>query len=500
MPDGLVELVDAFGSPRVLVVGDYMLDRYVWGSVERISQEAPIPVLKVDITQPDHRPGGAGSVVADLAALGAKPAAAGIVGKDHNGTLLRDLIGKHATGVKGLIVDAARPTTVKTRMIARSQQMLRVDEESNTEIADAPAKRLIEHCRRAVKKSDVVVVQDHGKGVVTRELMAALAKACRAAKVPLLVDPARTGDYMKYRGATVLAPNRAEAEHATGVHIMCKDTATEAGRKLIKSLGLKAVLLTLDREGIAVVAKGKQTEMVPANAVEVFDVTGAGDVVAATIALGLAGGHDLAGLARLANVAAGIEVGKIGVGTVTRGEILERIETGSSSRIKSRADLATICADLRSRGREIVFTNGCFDLLHIGHVHLLREAKKFGDVLIVAINSDASVQLVKGPQRPIIPEEARAGMLAALQHVDYVTIYDEDTPTPLLKVIRPDVIVKGGEYGKEGVVGGALVEEMGGRIANVPMVDGYSTTKVAEKAGKTRGKKNMGGRGYVKKK
>lgn len=500
MSDGLVELVNKLGSPRVLVVGDYMLDRYVWGSVERISQEAPIPVLKVDSARPDHRPGGAGSVVADLAALGARPVAAGIVGPGENGTLLRELLRKHGASVGGLMVDPARPTTVKTRMIARSQQMLRIDEESDAEIDSATAQKLIRHCERAVRTSDAVVVQDHAKGVVTRELMAALVKACRAAQVPLVVDPAGSGDYAKYRGATLLTPNRAETGHATGIRVVSKETATQAGRRLIQSLGLRAVLLTLDREGIAVVEKGRRTVVAPAHAVEVFDVTGAGDVVAATVAFGLAGGVPLAEVARLANVAAGIEVGKIGVGTVSRDEILERLETGSASGVKTRADLATICADLHSRGRRIVFTNGCFDLLHIGHVHLLREAKKFGDVLVVAINSDASVRSVKGPERPIIPEDARAGMLAALEYVDYVTIYDEDTPIPLLKQLRPDVIVKGGEYGKEGVVGGDVVEAMGGRVENVPMVEGYSTTRVAEKAGQARRKQDMGGRGYVRKK
>ena len=496
MSDKPIELVEGLGTPSVLVVGDYMLDRYLWGSVERISQEAPIPVLKVEAGRRDERPGAAGSVVADLVALGARAIVAGVVGEDEEGRRLRRLLKTARADTTGLLTDRSRPTTVKTRMIARSQQMLRVDEEPDCEIRATVARRLIRFGVRAVSRADAVVVQDHAKGVVTRDLVAELVRACRRRSIPLVIDPAPAGDYTKYRGATVLTPNRSEAQHATGRPITDEQSAVDAGRTLIRVLGLGAAVITLDREGMAVVEKGKKAALVPANAVEVFDVTGAGDVVAATIAACLAGGHPLLGAARLANMAAGLEVGKVGVGTVSRREIVDHLHGGAESKVKSRSDLATLCADLHSRRRTLVFTNGCFDLLHIGHVHLLNKAKKLGDVLIVAINSDASARRIKGPGRPVIPQDARAGMLAALGSVDYVTIYREDTPIPLLKTIRPDVIVKGGEYGKEGVVGGELVESMGGRIENVPMIEGFSTTSVAERAGKAKAKKK-GKRGYV---
>ena len=496
MSERLAELVTGLAKRRILVVGDYMLDRYLWGSVDRISQEAPIPVLKVD--RRDHRPGGAGSVAATLAALGARAVAAGTVGQDADGKLLRGLLRASGVSTAGILTDRSRPTTVKTRMIARSQQMLRVDEESSAEIDAAMAARLGAFCVKAAASADAVVVQDHAKGAVTRRLVRELAGACRKHRVPLIVDPAPTGDYTPYRGVTLLTPNRAESQHATGIRITDEDAAARAGRRLVRDLNLKAAVITLDREGMAVTEKGKATVMVPATALEVFDVTGAGDVVAATIALALAGGESVLDAARLANVAAGIEVGKVGVGTVSKREILERIQGGVESRVKSRPDLVTICSDLHSRGRTIVFTNGCFDLLHIGHVRLLSQAKRFGDALIVAINSDASTRRIKGPGRPIIPEDARAGMLAALECVDYVTVYDEDTPVPLLKLVRPDVIVKGGEYGKEGVVGGKLVESMGGRIEAVPMVKGFSTTQVAERARRNAKKKRSGARGYVR--
>jgi len=496
MSERLAELVAGLTRRRVLVVGDYMLDRYLWGSVDRISQEAPIPVLKVD--RRDHRPGGAGSVAASLAALGAKPVAAGIVGRDADAELLRALLKACGVGTAGILTDRSRPTTVKTRMIARSQQMLRVDEESNAEINAAVAGRLGAFCASAAARADAVVVQDHAKGAVTRALIRELVGACRKRRAPLVVDPAPTDDYDRYRGATVITPNRAETRHATGIRIADEKSAARAGRRLIRDLDLQAAVITLDREGMAVTEKGKGTVMVPAAALEVFDVTGAGDVVAATITLALASDEGVLDAARLANVAAGIEVAKVGVGTVSKREILDRIHGGAESRVKSRPDLVTICSDLHSRGRTIVFTNGCFDLLHIGHVRLLSRAKRFGDALIVAINSDASTRRIKGPGRPIIPEDARAGMLAALECVDYVTIYDEDTPIPLLKLVRPDVIVKGGEYGKEGVVGGKLVESMGGRIEVVPMVEGFSTTQVAERARRNARKKKSGGRGYVR--
>jgi len=495
MPDRLAQLVGALGKPRVLVVGDYMLDRYIWGSVERISQEAPIPVLKVD--RRDERPGGAGSVAANVTALGGRPVAAGIIGRDDEGRRLRELLRAASISTAGLRADPSRPTTVKTRLLARSQQMLRVDEESSHEIDPAISRRLAAFCIGAVPGCDAVVVQDHGKGMVTRSLIAALARVCRRQHAPLIVDPAPAGDYSKYTGAALLTPNRAEARHATGLRIIDADSANRAARKLIRSLHLDAAVITLDREGMAVTPRGRRTQIVPADAVEVYDVTGAGDVVAAVLALSLAGGQRLADAAHLANTAAGIQVGKIGSGTVSRREVLERAHRGFEAKVKSRSDLETLCSDLHSRGRQVVFTNGCFDLLHIGHVWLLEEAKKFGDVLIVAINSDASARRIKGPGRPIIAENARAGMLAALSCVDYVTVYDEDTPIPLLKRVRPDVIVKGGEYGKGGVVGGKLVESMGGRIENVPMVEGFSTTEVARRAGRAAGKKT-GTRGYVR--
>jgi len=495
MSDRLIQRVQGLGRPRVLVVGDYMLDRYVWGSVERISQEAPIPVLKVD--RRDQRPGGAGSVAANIKALDARPAAAGIIGRDDDGRQLRELLKAAGTATAGLRTDPSRPTTVKTRLIARSQQILRVDEEPNGEIDAAVSRKLTTACADAVARSDAVVVQDHGKGTVTRPLIAGLVRACRRHHVPLIIDPAPTGDYSKYAGATLLTPNRAETLYATGVRITDEHSANRAARKLIRLLDLQAAVITLDREGMTVTQRGRRTHMLSANAVEVYDVTGAGDVVSAVIAVSLASGQELIDAAHIANTAAGIEVGKIGAATVSPREILERIHGGFESKIKARSDLTTICSDLHSRGRQIVFTNGCFDLLHIGHVWLLQEAKKCGDVLIVAINSDASTRLIKGPGRPVIPEDARAGMLAALSCVDYVTIYDEDTPIPLLKLVQPDVIVKGGEYGKDGVVGGQLVESIGGRIENVPMIKGFSTTQVAERAGKAKHKR-MGTRGYVK--
>jgi len=497
MADDLIPLVEGLAAPRVLVVGDYMLDRYLWGSVDRISPEAPIPVLRVD--RRNLRPGGAGSVCACLAALGARPIPAGIVGEDTGAESLAELLEEIGADTAGLQADSSRPTTVKTRMIARSQQMLRVDEESNEPIDAEVEDRLARFCiERARSEADAIIVQDHAKGTVRVDLVARLAEVCAERGIPLVVDPALDADYGKYAGATVLTPNRAEAQRGTGVSIRDESSAEQAGRNLIERLRLRAALITLDREGIAVVEDGRETVMAPADAREVFDVAGAGDIVAAMVTAAVASGYNLPDAARLANLAAGIEVGKVGVATVTRAEMMDRLKGRADSVVRSRSDLQTVCSDLHARGRTLVFTNGCFDLLHIGHVHLLSKAKEFGDVLIVAINSDRSARRIKGAGRPIIPEDARAEMLAALQCVDYVTIYDEDTPIPLLEIIRPDVIVKGGEYGKEGVVGGELVESMGGRIENVQMIDGVSTTDVARRAG-LRAEKESGERGYVDK-
>ena len=484
----LIRRVQSLGRPRILVVGDLILDRYIWGYAERISQEAPVPLLRAD--HREHRLGGASSVATMLAALGAEVTLVGGVGLDREGDLVRQLLQEQGIDHGPVVALDDRPTTLKERYIGRAQdrhpqQMIRVDYEVRSPITARSEAEIVNGLRDRISGSDIVLISDYDKGICTPSLLRSLIDACRSAGVRVVADPIRSDDYSRYRGVHCMTPNRLEAQLATGMTIAVPDDAIAVGRKLVRELGMDSVLVTLDRDGMALVRSDGRAEIVPTRARQVYDITGAGDMVLSIVGLCLAAGADYDEAAALGNIAGGLEVEKIGVALLSREEILRDLiehQEGDSGKVYDRASLLVEVARRRAIGRKIVFTNGCFDLLHVGHTRLLRKAAEQGDYLIVGLNADASVRRLKGPSRPINAETARAEVLAALESVDAVTLFEEDTPLDLIDAIRPDVLVKGGDYRPEEVVGRDVVEASGGRLVLIPLVEGHSTSNMVRKA------------------
>ncbi len=480
----LIDSFDKLTDPRILVVGDLMVDRYTYGSTDRTSQEAPVPVLKVE--RREHRLGGAANVCHMLAELGAVVTCAGTVGQDESGEILRQLLSSTAVDASLLLQLSTRQTTVKERFVGRSgsgvpSQMLRVDCESVAPLPSEAIDKWTDRIDACLRDQQAVVLSDYGKGVLTDELVRHLIAACRQLDIPVLVDPGRDREYDIYAGATLIKPNRHETEYATGLTIDHPDDAVAAGRQLCRQLGVRWSIVTLDAEGMALVESDGSGKVFPTRARGVFDITGAGDMVMAVLALCIAETVAADKAVQIANVAAGLEVDRSGVCTLTREEIrdeLTRRAAKSSPATRQLHELETRVEQYRRQGKRIVFTNGCFDLLHIGHVSYLEEAAAQGDILIVGLNSDTSVASLKGPSRPVIGERDRAAMLASLRCVDHVIVFAEPTPHRLLRALRPDVLVKGGTYRPEEVVGREVVESYGGRVYLADVVAGVSTTDI----------------------
>lgn len=479
-----LESLRQIGAPRVLVVGDLILDHYVWGGVDRISPEAPIPVLAV--REEEDRLGGAGNVAANLAALGAEVYLVGAIGDDAAGGRYLELC--HRAGVRARTARAAdRPTITKTRYIAQSQQVLRVDRERTTPLEARAEDALVETALELMALADILLVSDYGKGALSEAALRRLFAKARQRGIHAVVDPKRADLARYYRGATVVKPNRREAALALGRPLDDR-AALEAGlAELVARLDLSAAVVTLGAEGIAYLERGGKVELIPGRARAVFDVSGAGDTVLAVLGLVLGGGRSLAEAALAANEAGGIVVGKLGTACVTREEIRRSLagSTGvEGGKLVDRAVLAELVTTLRQQDLVVAFTNGCFDLVHPGHIRLLEQARAQGDVLVVAINSDASVRALKGPGRPIQDQLSRARVLGAFESVDYVVVFDEPDPCALLRELRPDVLVKGADWrGRGGIVGAEIVEAHGGRAMYVDVVDGHSTTRMVEELG-----------------
>lgn len=480
----LFENTNVIPTARVLCIGDVMLDRFIYGSIDRISPEAPIPVLLEE--REKHMLGGAGNVVANIAMLGAKAMLVATVGSDDAGTEIQNLL-KNMDIQSGMVVSPDRFTTVKTRFICGMQQVLRVDREKTIPVSTVTEDKIIKLITESVPQSGAVILSDYKKGLLTDKVVSAAIECARQHGKPVIVDPKGT-DFSRYRGATVITPNRKELETATGMKAGTDDEVRAAALKLIMNCGIETVLATRGKDGMSIITKDAEPVHIPAQVREIFDVSGAGDTVVATFAASLAAGLPVRNAALLANVAAGIVVGKPGTATARLDEIRAALEatpvTDKSSAIQRApkwvtAQDAVIHADrLRARGLKVGFTNGCFDLLHPGHLSVLRQARAGCDFLIVAINSDASVKRLKGPQRPLQNQAARADILSALDVVDMVVVFDEDTPIALLKEIKPDVLVKGGQYKLEEVVGYDIVMSYGGQILRADMEEGYSTTNM----------------------
>jgi len=462
---------------NILVIGDLMIDHYLWGTSDRISPEAPVQVI--DIQKETTVLGGAGNVVNNLISLGCNVTVVSVIGEDNNSLELISMF--ESIGAKHFLIhDKDRKTTKKSRIIASAQQIVRYDSETIDEISSKNEKLLINHLSSIIKKYNIILLSDYGKGLLTNKLLANIIALAKRYNIKVLVDP-KGVDYSKYMGAYLLTPNKKEISLATGIEIINDESLKEALKKLHHTASLQVPMVTLSEDGIAILNSNDEIVKKPTVAREVFDVTGAGDTVLASLGYCLAQDMDIVSSIEFANLAAGVVVGKIGSSTATIDEIEEYKsslhKSNIESHIKTFKEIENIVFRLRNQNKKIVFTNGCFDILHRGHVQYLDKAKSFGDVLILGLNSDDSVKALKGPLRPINNEEDRAYILAALESVDYVVKFTEDTPYSLIERVKPDILVKGSDYEHKEVVG----SDIAGCIRLVQFVDQKSTTSIIEK-------------------
>jgi D-beta-D-heptose 7-phosphate kinase/D-beta-D-heptose 1-phosphate adenosyltransferase len=472
------DLIQRFSDCRLLVVGDLMIDEYVWGAVDRISPEAPVQV--VSVLREDLTLGGAGNVANNLRALGARVAVAGVVGTASDGNHLIEMFRELAVDCRGVVQEAERPTTRKTRIIASNQHVLRVDRETKRDIAAASFDRLAHFVESVMPEMDAVLVSDYNKGLITRELMARLTAAARRQGKAVIVDP-KGVDYLKYKSATLLTPNRKEASLASGVQIVDDASLSAAARQIMATAELDQLLITLGQEGMALFQTDKPVYRVATRARQVYDVSGAGDTVLSVLGLALGLGASFEESTKMANAAAGVVVGKVGTAPIRIEELLSAV-TNTGQRFPSKhrdlEELPALVRDLKRSGRRIVLTNGCFDLLHAGHVQLFAAARELGDVLIVAIDDDASVRKLKGNGRPVIRAAERIRILSALDSVDAVVVFASDELEALIDAIQPDVLVKGSNYESAQVRGGDRVVRHGGRVALVPISEEISSSRI----------------------
>jgi D-beta-D-heptose 7-phosphate kinase / D-beta-D-heptose 1-phosphate adenosyltransferase len=478
----LADRVEQLRNTPVLCVGDVMLDRFVYGSVDRVSPEAPIPVLCIE--RESAMLGGAGNVVRNLVALGAAPAFLSVVGDDAAGREVTRLVGEHGEIDPCIVVETGRQTTIKTRFFASHQQLLRADRESRLAVGAAIRDQLLTRADRLLAKAEVMVLSDYGKGVLAPAVAGELIRRAKAKGKKVVVDP-KGADYSIYAGATIVTPNRKELFEATGMAVDSDDEVIAAARHLIATCTLGAVLVTRSQDGMTLVTADGEAHHLAAEAREVFDVSGAGDTVVATLAAAIASGASLLEGAHLANVAAGIVVGKVGTAVAYAEEVVVSLHHGDLTAGESKIMPLTAAAEIvdrwRRKGQKVGFTNGCFDLLHPGHVAILSQAKAACDRLVVGLNSDASVQRLKGPTRPVQSEASRATVLSSLAPVDMVVIFGEDTPLRLIEALRPDVLVKGADYTIDKVVGADLVQSWGGKVVLADLVNGQSTTNTIKR-------------------
>jgi D-beta-D-heptose 7-phosphate kinase/D-beta-D-heptose 1-phosphate adenosyltransferase len=493
----LLDALAAWKPFRVTVVGDYMLDEMIFGNVDRLANDAPVPVLHVQRTE--HRPGGSANVCLNLAALKASVLAVGVVGDDLAGDALRVSLSEQGVSVDGLLTDADRPTTTKQNLIGlaqhrHAQKMFRVDRESREPIHPRLVQKLLDAIEAQLEVTDVICLEDYAKGVLTEELCQGVIAMAKRRSVPVLVDPASITDYARYRGASAITPNRNEAEKAAGM-TRPDGAPAEAYAKVAERLqqihDFQAVVITLDKSGALLLEQGQEARTVPTVARQVYDVTGAGDMVLAALAAARANALDWSDSVRFANAAAGLEVEHFGVVPIPiehiHRDLLVR-EKATRGKLRTLGELVVEVEAIRKaaghhspRRPKVVLANGCFDVLHAGHVSLLRRAAALGDYLIVAVNADASVKRLKGPTRPIYPIADRAQLLGELECVGAVVVFDEDTPEQVIHAVKPDVLVKGAQYKLEDIPGAKFVTDHGGTVELLDVIEGRSTTGTVEK-------------------
>ncbi len=477
----LLDIMDRAATIEALVIGDVMLDRFVYGRARRISPEAPIPILS--ITHQSQMPGGAGNVVRNIASLGGRAHLVSVVGDDAEGRELEALFNAHAAMTPHLVKSVGRPTTVKSRFVADGQQLLRSDHEATHQLQPKTAGNLLNTFHDVVTSADIIVLSDYAKGVLSDTVLRHIIAYANEKKIPVIADP-KSRDFSRYRGVTLLTPNRKEMVEASGMPCDTNIEVEEAARKMIETAKIGAILVTRSEAGVSLITR-TEAHHISAEAREVFDVSGAGDSVVAALTLAFAAGASLLDAARIANLAGGIAVSKSGTAAVTKAEIRQALQAmemgGVDAKVAPLESALERTRDWRSRGLKIGFTNGCFDLLHPGHISLIRQAKAECDRLIVGLNTDASIRRLKGEGRPVTHESARAIVLAGLADVNLVVPFDEDTPLRLIEAIRPDVLIKGADYTRETVVGADMVEAYGGRVFLAALEEGFSTTRTIQK-------------------
>jgi len=488
MQSDLVQWVRGFAGRRVLLIGDLILDRYIYGDAERISPEAPVPVLRA--VEKREAVGGSANVAACLRALGCEVVCCGAVGSDRHGAALVDLINGLGVDTTGILTCEDRPTTTKTRLVGLAQhrhrqQLLRVDEEVTDPLPGDRAEKLLRIACDQIEQADVVCVEDYDKGVVSDALVQAVVREAVLRDRPVLVDPARLNSYERYRGANILTPNRQELSLVAGRVFSSIEALAGYASELIERIDAGAVVATVDREGAVLVERKNGWKHLTTTPRSVYDNTGAGDAVLAMLAAAIASGADLEDSTKLANVAGGLEVEKFGCVPITVEEVLAELRLADrlqNGKLRNSDDLVSELRLRRDRGETIVFTNGCFDIFHVGHVDFLKRCRGEGSILVVGLNTDASVRAMnKGENRPIIAFEHRAAVLGAMECVDYVVGFEQPDPESLIRKVRPDVLVKGEDWAKRGVKGREFVESIGGRVVLLPLVEGFSTTNLIER-------------------
>jgi D-beta-D-heptose 7-phosphate kinase/D-beta-D-heptose 1-phosphate adenosyltransferase len=463
-------------SPKILVIGDLMVDHYLWGTCERISPEAPVPVI--NIGSESKALGGAGNVINNLHSLGAEVDIISVIGECETSQELKDLLSDINVCTKYLTTQKNRVTSRKSRVISAQQQVARYDRENKEEINNKSQIAILKVFKKIINNYDIILLSDYGKGVLTPNLTQSFISIANENKKKILVDP-KGLDYSKYKGAYLLTPNKKEASEATNIMIKDSESLTRALLSLKEQCDLEYSLITLSEEGVAIF--DKKLRIHPTLTREVFDVTGAGDTVLASLGFALACDNDIDDAVKFANLASGVVVGKIGSATATLNEIISYESSlnrsFSDEHIKTWDEISLITKELKNKDKKIIFTNGCFDILHVGHVKYLEKTKSFGEILILGLNSDESVQRLKGVNRPINSQNDRAYILASLEVIDYVVIFDDDTPLNLIKLIQPDILVKGGDYEGKKIVGQDIAKE----VKLVKFIDGKSTTKTIER-------------------
>lgn len=487
--------LEKFSDVKVLVIGDIMLDRYLWGDVKRISPEAPVPVVRVE--ERSEVLGGAGNVVSNLSGLGCSVSVSGVCGTDENGTKLKRLFSGNSVETF-IFDDKKRPTISKTRIMAHNQQLFRLDEEKTHVLSDELAFRILDKIRKTLSGFNAVILSDYGKGIFnTGDFCQKVIRMCQKRSIPVFVDP-KGKDWERYKGATCVTPNAQELGLVSQVTIDGnEEKLIEIAQTVCEKYDFSWLLVTRGSKGMCLVEKKKEHSLISSKAREVYDVSGAGDTVISTLAAGISCGLSFLEAAELANNAAGVVVGKLGTQPIIRTELEAvlkmndgRAQMGTAGKILSRSAGILQAQAFRANGEKIVFTNGCYDLLHPGHIDLLHKSKALGDRLVVGLNTDQSVRRLKGEKRPILSENDRSAILSALECVDLVILFDEDTPLKLIQSLKPDILVKGADYKLDEVVGREEVESYGGEVALVPLLEGYSTTGIVNKLISTYDKKS----------